>query len=177
MDLTKIILPDSIIVSGSVYKIHTGHPYWFRFSQIVQQSSVLLNSFDYLYIEQKPNDRQEGINKLINFYFEKQELPRVDDNQICDRVMDYDIDSDLIYAAISQCYHIDLYEKEIHWHKVRALINGLYGTKLNEIIQYRICDPKKDKELAKMKRIWRLPKIQSAEDKKSLEDFNKIFYK
>jgi len=177
MDLTKIILPDSIIVSGSVYKIHTGHPYWFRFSQLIQQKDMLLSGFDFIYINSKPEDRKTGFEKLLNFYYEKKELPRVDESQSCERILDYDIDSDLIYAAIMQCYHVDLYEKEMHWHKVRALINGLYGTKLNEIISYRICDPKKDKNLEKMKRLWKLPEIQNEDDKEALDNFNKIFYK
>ena len=51
MDLTKAVLPDSVVVSGRSYKIHTGHPYWFRFFQILEQEKKYLTDFDFLYVD------------------------------------------------------------------------------------------------------------------------------
>ena len=174
MDLTKLVLPDAIKVSGKFYKIHTAHPYWFKFAEILGKEKPYLIEFDFLYLTDKPEDRQAGFDELYKFYYEKKELPKVESDGYDERVIDYNIDSDLIYAAFMQCYHIDLCDKEIHWHKVRSMIAGLYGTKLNDIMGYR-CYHGKDKDMLKMKRMWSLPVILSAEEKEALEKFNAKF--
>ena len=175
MDLTKIGLPDSVIVSGKVYKIKTGHSYWFRFAQLIGQEKKYLSDFDNFYVDGNiPDDRQAGIDELCKFYYEEKELPRSEGGENA-RALDYDSDSDYIYAALMQCYGVDLFEKQYHWHKVRAMIAGLVGTRLNDIMQYRISDPGKNRELQRMKRIWALPEKVSQADKEALERFNAQF--
>lgn len=175
MDLTKAILPDSITVSGRVYKIKTGHPYWFRFAEIIADKKAYLDELDYLYDGEIPEDRQAGFEGLVNFYYEPKELPRSSGGS-SERVIDYSIDSDLIYSALMQCYGVDLYDKPLHWHKVRAMITGITGTKLNAILEYRCSTPGKNKELARLKRIWRLPEVSSEEALEAIEDSANVFY-
>lgn len=175
MDLTKAALPDSVIVSGKVFKIHTGHPYWFRFAEIIADKKALLGELDFIYSGEAPEDRRAGFDALFGFYYEPKELPRSDGGS-SERVLDYAIDSDLVYAGILQCYGIDLFDKPIHWHKVRAMITGLTGTKLNTVLEYRCSTPGKNKELARMKRIWRLPDVMKEETKEAIEDSASVFY-
>lgn len=174
MDLTKANLPDYVIVSGRTFRIQTGHSFWFRFSQIIGQDKKYYSDFDFLYISDIPEDRKAGLDELLKFYYEKHELPRSDGDS-GDRVLDYEIDSDLLYSALYKCYGVDLYEKQIHWHKVRALIAGLHDTKLNDVMGYRCSEPGKNKELARMKRIWSLPEKITPEDKEALDKFNAQF--
>ena len=162
------------MVSGKSYKIHTGHSYWFRFAQILGQDVKLLSEFAHLYVNDIPEDQQVGVDALCNFYYEAKELPRTE-GDTGERVLDYDLDADLVYAAILQCYGIDLYEKQIHWHKVRAMISGLTGTKLNDIMGYRCAKTGKNKEIERMKRIWALPEKLTPEDKEALDRFNAQF--
>lgn len=173
MDLTKLCLPDAVNVSGKFYKIHTAHPYWFRFAQLLGKDKAYLVEFDFLYLTDKPEDRQAGFEALYDFYYQKKELPKVEDDDGV-RVLDYDMDSDLIYSAFMQCYKIDLCNKEIHWHKIRSMMSGLTGTKLNDIMGYR-CYTGKDKDMLRMKRMWSLPEVMTAEDKQALERFNAQF--
>ena len=173
MDLTKAFLPDAVMVSGKVYKIKTGHSFWFVFARIIGQDKKYLSDFDFLYDGDIPEDRQAGVDALCGFYCEKKEVPRLEDDG-SDRVLDYDIDADYIYSAILQCYGIDLFDKQIHWHKVRAMLAAVNNTRLNDIMQYRGASGK-NKELAKLKRIWALPEKQSEEDKAALERFNAQF--
>ena len=175
MDLTKACLPDSVEVSGRLYKIHTGHSYWFRFSQILDQEKKYLHEFDHLYVDEVPEDRQAGVDALAAFFYEKKELPRVD-GESGPNILDYTIDADLLYAGIMQCYGIDLMEKQYHWHIVRALIGGLEGTKLNTIIGYRCAKPGKNKDLARMQRMWALPEKESESRKAELESIESVFY-
>lgn len=174
MDLTKAILPEAVEVSGRFYKVHTGHSYWFRFYQVLEQDKKYLHEFDFMYAEDVPEDRQAGIDALFGFFYEKKELPRVD-GETGPNVLDYTIDADLIYAGILQCYGIDLMERQYHWHIVRALIGGLEGTKLNTIIGYRCAKPGKNKELQRMRDMWALPEKISAEEKEAIERFHAQF--
>ena len=121
-----------------------------------------------------PEDKQAGIDALVGFFFEKKELPRVEGDS-GPNILDYTIDADLIYAAILQCYGIDLMARQYHWHIVRALIGGIEGTKLNTIIGYRCATPGKNKELARMQRMWALPEKMSAEDREAIERFHAQF--
>lgn len=175
MDLAKAYLPDAVEVSGKFYKVQTGHSFWFRFSQIADAEKAYLTDFDFLYLDDKPEDRQEGVTALSRFYYEPKELPRSSGADDGERVMDYLLDSDLLYAAILQCYGIDLYEKQYHWHKVRSMIAGLHNTKLNDIIGYRCADVGKNRELAKAKEAWRLPKKLTEVDKERMQSFAEQF--
>jgi len=172
MDLTKIVLPDAVVVSGKSYKIKTGHPYWFRFADILDQDIKYLKDFDYIYIDEIPDDRQSGIDALALFFSEPKEIPRSEGSS--EAVLDYKIDADYIYASIFQCYGVDLYEKELHWHKVRALLSGIIDTKLNEIIGNRSYTGN-NKEMLRLKRIWALPVKMSKEDQEAKERFDAQF--
>jgi len=169
MNLSKQKLPDTVIVDGSVYKIKTAHYWWFLFAEILDQREVPLYEFDKFYDCEPPEDRQAGVDQLLLFYYEPKELPRAEGDG--EKVLDFAIDADLIYAALYQCYGVDLYEKEYHWHKVRAMISGVTGTKLNEVLGYRCVNPGKNKELAKGKAMWALP-----EKEIELKQFENVFY-
>lgn len=175
MDLTKLRLPESVKVSGSLYRIHTGHPHWFRFAQLIENDQARYGDFDFLYIDEKPNDRKEGFQALFDFYYEKTLLPRADGSESGLRVIDYTIDADFIYGAILQCFHVDLFEKEIHWHKVRAMIHAVKDTKLNDIQYYRSAKDSKDTVLTKMKNAWALPEENSGDADADLREFNALF--
>lgn len=173
MDLTKAVLPDSVIVSGKTYKIHTGHPYWFRFSEILDQEVKYLTDFDFMFIDEIPSDRQAGIDALCEFFSEKKEIPRsLGESGV--RIVDYQIDADYIYAGVLQCYGIDLMEKEYHWHKVRAMIYGMTGTLFNDIMTYRSAKPG-DKTYDKLRRIWALPEKESDADREARARFDAQF--
>lgn len=174
MDLTKIKLPDAVEVSGVFYPIHTGHTYWFRFMQICKDKEATIGDFDYIYIGEPPEDRRAGLQELLKFAWEKKDIPRSDGEESHTRIIDYDIDSDLIWAAVLQCYGVDLAKEEVHWHKVRAMLAALPGTRLEEVMGWR-CYTGKDVHLQRLQRMWALPEIVDEESEKNLEEFNALF--
>lgn len=174
MDLTKAVLPDSVEVSGRHYRIRTGHSYWFQFARMIEERQYL-SSFDIFYARDVPEDRQAGVEALAGFYAERCPLPR-SSGADGERALDYSVDASLIYAAIFQCYGVDLFERQFHWHKVRAMIAGLTGTRLNEIISYRTSSPGKNRELARLKRMWALPEKVSKDDEELLGRFSEQFH-
>ena len=156
--------------------MHTGHPYWFRFMQHLKEKGATVADFDYMYADMDciPEDREAGFKGLLGFCWEKKEIPRTEGGDSGPRVVDYDIDADLIWAAVLQVYGIDLAEKEIHWHKVRAMLSALPGSRLEEVMGYRAYRGK-DSKLLKLQRQWALPEPEDTEAKEALEKFNALF--
>ena len=173
MDLAKQKLPDTVEVSGIFYPINTGHSYWFRFFQLLKDKETVVTEFDYLYIGDPPEDRAAGFRALLAFAYEKKEIPRVEGDTGTEKLLDYDIDADLIWCAIKQCYGVDLFEGMIHWHKVRAMLSAIPGTRLNEVIGWR-CYSGNDQHMLRLKRMWALPEEPDEESKKNLEEFNTL---
>ena len=65
------------------------------------------------------------------------------------KLIDYNIDSTLIYSAFMQAYGIDLIEEQgrLHWLKFRALMDNLpEDTQLMKVIGYRSYDPSDEKK-------------------------------
>ena len=174
MDLTKIKLPDAIEVSGAFFSIHTGHPFWFRFMQLLKEEGTTVYDFDYMFRNDIPADREEAFKALLRFCWEKKEIPRTEGSEGGPRVVDYDIDADLIWSAVLQVYGIDLTEREIHWHKVRAMLAALPGSRLEEVMGYRSYRGK-DSKLLKLQRQWALPEKEDTDAKEALEKFNALF--
>lgn len=168
MNLAKAFLPEAVEVLGKFYKIHTGHSFWFRFSQLLNEDKLFLHDVDFLYDGEIPEDRQAGFDALCKFFYEKKEIPRCEGGE---NILDYDIDAELLYAGILQCYGIDLFDEQYHWHKVRAMIVGLHGTKLNEVFGIRSWSDTKNKEAMKLKREWALPE---KENKEAIDFFDKF---
>lgn len=182
IDLTKKCLPSSVEVEGKFYKIHTDFQYWLNFSLMRKKGEIkLLTDCDYLYIHDIPENRNEGIKKLIEFCEIKKELPRAisGSNKL---LIDFEIDSDLIYSAFYENYGIDLVDSKLHlhWFKFNALFDGLHRTKLNEVMSYRGYDETDktsyEKSLIKLRQAWELPAILSDEEKKALTYFDSLFY-
>ena len=69
---------------------------------------------------------------------------------------------------------IKLFKEEVHWHKVRAMLSALPGTRLEEVMGWR-CYKGKDVHLQRLRRMWELPEIMDRETEKNLEEFNALF--
>ena len=119
------------------------------------------------------------LSDLLAFSRPYSELPRKiqEDDDIT--VIDWEIDGDLIYAAILGQYGIDLYEvKDLHWHKFLAMIKGLSEqTKLREVMQYRAYKKETGKNVDQYERLryaWEIRRT-SAEEDQELREFSRVF--
>lgn len=68
------------------------------------------------------------------------ELPKRPPSRHPQRVVDFNLDGEYIYASFLQAYGIDLLEEQgrLHWKKFIALFEGLpEGTKIREIMKIR----------------------------------------
>jgi hypothetical protein len=171
LDLKKAKLPEAVEVDGSLYTIHTSFKYWLRFLELIADNQTPPQDFDFMYIEEKPASRINGLIALVQFCNPPQILPRTErKEQSSDKAVDYAIDADYIFAAFMERYGIDLVESDMHWYKFQALFMGLHDTKLNEIIGYRLYENtsgKRDnytRQMEKLRTAWELPQESDEED-------------
>ena len=177
MDLTKA-LPNTVICNGRAFSIYTDFRVWMRFEQqIINWREGDPFPIDYLFKNDVPV--MPDIKDLLAFSRPESPLPRKmsdDDSAI---VIDWEIDAELIYAAILGQYGIDLFDiEDLHWHKFIAMIKGLSETtKLREVMQYRAYKRDNSKNVDQYERLksaWEIRRM-SNEEEREIEEFSKIF--
>ena len=119
----------------------------------------------------------------MKFYHPESTLPRSSGKS--EKVLDYIIDSQLIFSAFMEQYRIDLTETDenghfiqMHWHKFLALLSGLHNTKLNDVMGWRCWDgdtkTEYGKQMAKLRASWELPPENQDEIDADLAAFNAL---
>ena len=179
MLLTKaeIALPDSVEVSGKWYKIKTDYRDWLRFFEILKTKPETYTEFDFLYIDDPPENRSAGFEQLRALACPPHKYPRITDNEKTNDVIDYEGDADYIFAAFLQMYGIDLIAvKKLHWHKFSALLRGIKDTKLNDIINIRLYEhdgkeTEYSKKMYKLKQSWEVYDDNEQDNDPALTDF------
>ena len=171
IDLTKAKLPEAIEVGGLFYRIHTDFRYFIRLEQVLNEKGTKPSDCDFMFIQELPPDKIEGIKALVAFMNPPHILPRKSKREDAGApVLDYTLDADLIYAAFMQQYHIDLSTEPLHWRKFSALLAGLRDTKLNDVIGFRLWENtsgKKDEYTRAMQKLhdaWEIEVKDDAED-------------
>ena len=178
MTFTKAALPSSIEAGGKFYPIHTDFRYALLFLQRVREDAPLAE-MDFMYKGEPPDDRAAGLNAIAEWISPKQELPRPSRVESGDVLLDYEKDAPLIYAAFYEMYGIDLFDEglRLHWHKFLALLSGLHGTRLNEVMECRSYKPRKGepaeyrREMIRLKEMWRVEEPLTAEEQAALDKF------
>lgn len=177
MTLTKA-LPNTVTCHGRAFSVYTDYRTWMKFeTQLLRWREGEDFPIDYLFKNEVPFN--PDLSDLLAFSRPQSELPRKiadDDDTI---VIDWELDAELIYAAILGQYGIDLFEvKDLHWHKFLAMLKGLNEqTKLREVMQYRLYKRDNNKNVDQYERLksaWEIRRL-SQEDEQELEEFNRIF--
>lgn len=178
IDLTIKSLPNTVCVNGRDYSIYTDYRLWMRFEIAVSKMKPS-DRIDVSYLFKNDHPVQCDIRELFKFSRPKNILPRLlrSSSEI---VLDYEIDSDLIYSAFLGQYGIDLIDvSELHWHKFQALLRGLNNTtRLLEVMQARAYEKVTDKSYdphEEMKLAWRIEGAVSEQDQEELDEFNDLF--
>lgn len=176
----KKALQDTVLVGGSAFPIYTDFRVWIRF--VNEYEVWMLNGHkgtidvDYLFKTDVGFNCWDDYKGIIDFAYPYSQCPHGESSGSNERILDYAIDSDYIYAAFLSQYRIDLLDIEyLHYHKFKALMNGISKpTRLYEIMSDRSYTGK-DKEMQKIKNAWTLPVEESEEDKEAEEKFNEYF--
>lgn len=163
-------LPETVVVSGRECVINTDFRVGVLFEQMafdtnVDKFSLIAQSLRLYYGETVPSDIPAAIDGMLWFYkcgYEaepKRKTTKDSTNKdIKERIFDYDIDAQLIYAAFISQYNIDLQDvNALHWWKFSAMFRGLKeDERICEIMGYRAIDLSKIKDKAEKARYARL---------------------
>ena len=172
MDLEKTCLSSFVEIDGRTYGIKTDFHFGLVFMRMVNEKHFL-SDFDFFYEGDIPEDRQKGLDELVKFYVDRQELPRVADEKPDDIILDYAIDAEYIFAAFMEQYGINLFRDDLHWLEFQALMRGLHGTKLNEIMDARSYNPNDNTKVETLyrlrKQMWEI--LPDDEKDEKLQDF------
>lgn len=188
INLAKVKLPDCIDVDGKFFYIRTDFRVWLNFSRIINTKNAVVDDVDFIYQNEVPpvERKKEAFEKLLEFFQPKAPLPRSIGESSVGKVLDYEIDADLIYAAFYEQYGIDLLATDehghavyMHWHRFLSLLSGLHNTKLNEVMSWRSWtgDTKTEygKQMQKLRNAWALPEEKDEKVQEDLDRFNKLF--
>ena len=175
IDLKQKGMPNAINVFGHIFLLNTSFRLWMTYPQRVKSAiEGNIEPYKELFADEysTPPLLEETVKQMNAFYIEESVLPR---GASKDKVIDYDIDADLIYASFMQAYGIDLTENDLHWRKFQALLSGLPSeTVMSKIIEIRTYNGK-DKDMKQLKSKWALPTELTEEEKEAVKEFNKFF--
>lgn len=177
IDLTAKSLPNTVNVGGRDYFINTDFRVWMRFEiELTKMKPGDYLDVRYLFVDEFP--QYCGIPILLEFARPHKELPRAISHSKA-IAYDFELDSDLIYAAFLGQYGIDLTTVEyLHWHKFLALFNGLNdSTKMREVMQYRCYEKSTDKDkdiYEELRRAWEINR-KTPEELAEIEEFSSLF--
>lgn len=173
IDLRFRELPHSIESDGITYELDTDFRTWIAF-----EHDMLHNGFapNYIFKGDLPLTAN-ALDAVMEFYESPNETPSKGEPSDA-RALDLVSDGDYVVAAFQQAYGIDLTSVEyMHWHRFKALLNGLpEDTMLARIITYRTWkkrpeNEKHDDVMAKQKRRWQLPPLNKEERENQLDDW------
>lgn len=191
INLTEKSLPNTVQVNGRDFPIYTDFRIWLKFLIEFEEWSnggfkgvldiryLFKNDMPKFYSAKNHDDIWEQYGGILSFLNPVNVIPK-STNSSGDKVLYYQYDGDYIYSAFLQQYGIDLLEVEdLHWHKFKALMNGLTKTKMNEIMEYRSYTGEKvkdmDSQYRRIKEIWTPPEVMSEEEKEAEDKFNDYF--
>lgn len=159
IDLSRDTLPTALLVNGEVFPVDTSFRTWIKFEQLLTRENVIWPG---VFLDAVP-DSSEWVSAAVEFLASKNVTPR--DSAKTERAIDLVLDGDYIVAAFQQAYGIDLTSCDMHWHRFKALLNGLPAdTMMSKIVGYRTYEkPRKatedqrDIEMRRLRDKWALP--------------------
>lgn len=166
IDLRKKALPSRLTWDGGACKVNTDFRIWIEFGEYLKQGLVFLGIFP----GNKPPVGDEWQRAAVDFYRSPNIVPRATRTASNMKAIDYITDGEFIVASFQQAYGIDLTSCDMHWHRFKALLDGLPdNTKMAKIMGYRMWTPASDKQkhndfMAEQRAAWALPMDEPEDD-------------
>ena len=188
MGIISSSLPTSVMINGVEYPIRSNFRTMIKFEELMQDPDVTDQDKVWLalrlFYPEIPDDMDQAVEQLLWFYrcdkrdnlyakkVKKRKAEKVN------RIYDFELDDDYIYAAFMAQYHLDLHKvRYLHWWKFRAMFNSLSDDmQISKIMEYRAVEldkvPKEKRSFYKrMKMLYALPLSRNEEERqKALEN-------
>lgn len=166
IDLRRKELPSRLEWDGGSCAIETDFRVWIEFGEWLKQKKLYLGIFKGFRAPQG-DDWQRA---AIEFYRAPNIVPRATRAPSGTLAFDFVIDGEFIVASFQQAYGIDLTTCDMHWHRFKALFDGLPDdTKMAKIMGYRMYSKSEAKRkhedmMLEQKMAWALPREEEEED-------------
>lgn len=159
-------LVSSITIDGRAYPIKTDFRTWLRLgSGQIEPEDIFVSDIP---------DMSSAIVGILEFMAGPLEEGS-QEPETGAQLIDYEIDSECIFAGFLQAYGVDLTVTDLHWHKFVALLKALpEETILSKIISYRSYEGD-DEEMNKLKRLYSLPVKLTEAEKEAGDYFEEVF--
>lgn len=168
IDLSRDTLPDALLVGDEVFQVNTSFRKWIAFEQMLREGLA----WDGVFADRVPSS-PEWVEAALEFLQSRNVTPRGTSKGSA-RALDLVLDGDYVVAAFQQAYGIDLTAEDMHWHRFKALLNGLpEDTMLSRIMSYRTYESRKADRDAEMKRLraeWSLPDPEAERERQAALD-------
>lgn len=158
-------LPQWVEYEGQRYGVYTDFRVWIKFFDAARERDIvgMLKVYRNL-----PPDLETAI-KLAGVFAGKGALPYGGGGDR--RVLDYEYDAGLIYAAFMGEYGIDLCEVTMHWYKFCALLAGLSEERrIVKIMEIRGTNAEEFSDGEKRREWRRLQRRFAIADKRSVQE-------
>ena len=157
IDLSRDALPSALLVGGEVFPVDTSFRIWIKFEQLLTKEGVAWGG---IFPDRVPDD-PEWIDAAVEFMASENATPKRSPRG-GPKALDLVLDGDYITAAFQQAYGIDLTSCDMHWHRFKALLNGLpEDTMLSRIMGYRTYEKRgkvdREAEMQRLRDAWALP--------------------
>lgn len=175
IDLMQPTLPSALVVDGAAYEVDTSFRTWVRFQHLLREGVAWAGVF--------PGDVPEGrwVEAAVEFLESPNATPRGSRGG-GPRTIDLVLDGEYVVAAFQQAYGIDLTTGDMHWHRFKALLNGLpEDTRLSQIMGFRAYrkppgQRDSDAYMRERQREWRLPEPGEDEARADMLEWAETFF-
>lgn len=172
IDLTRDTLPSAILVGDEVFPVSTSFRVWITFGQVLEKEGLFWGG---VFADEVPDG--DWFDAAMEFYLSENATPKKRSGQTA-KAIDLVLDGDYITAAFQQAYGIDLTQGDMHWHRFKALLNGLpESTVLSRIMGYRTFERKKvdrEAEMMRLREEWALPdEVSERQRQEALDAFER----
>ncbi|MDR1801895.1 MAG: bacteriophage Gp15 family protein [Lachnospiraceae bacterium] len=176
-------LPESVMIDDKEYAINTDFRVALEFERLTEElqeqdeTALLIAALALFFGSNLPSNIQGAVDSMLWFYSGGKTPKRSQKEH--KRILDFEYDSDYIYAAFLDQYRIDLTEIEyMHWWKFRAMFMALReDIEVVKIMGYRALDTRnlkgeQKKHYERLKKAYALPRKQMVltEEEKALND-------
>lgn len=163
MSVLTELFPESLIVDGAEYLIHSDFRTVLKCNEIIEKEPELsqqsLVEILQLFYKDCAFFTEDHIEKMFWFFScgrekKKKKFPRKIAGLNDKQSFDFGEDAELIYAGFQQQYGIDLQRERMHWWRFMILLDNFGAdTRLSKVMEYRTTDTS-NKKLGKEERTF-----------------------
>ena len=182
INMLKDRLPLTVMVGGISYNVDYYHDTALTLMSLLSDElwtpqERAEKALEIFYGDIIPDNHNEAFYRLLCFLNGVSEIEQEEGGGKNDKIIDFDVDGNVIYTAFLRVYNIDLQDHPIHWWQFKVMLEDLGDTPaLNSIIKIRSTDEADvpDKQRGSFRRLKKRYALEGAQKPaETLEERNR----